>query len=107
MASYNDITSAWENTKVMILTAPDKHDRLLFYRDFKSKAHNPIIVRQIPVNGRWRNTEGLLSDQLAIQHGGILTTKERGNLKYLEFVDKGYSKSSGIYEDVMFRQEVC
>lgn len=91
MIGYEEITRTKEETTVTILTAPDGHDRLLFYNDPFSKRHNPIIRRQIPVNGRWYNTEGLLSDQLALQLGGVITTKERGNLKFLEFVDKGYA----------------
>lgn len=100
MMGYNDIKELKEETKVFILTAPDNSDRLLFYRDPFSRKHNCLIRRQIQINGRWRNTEGLLSDQLAIQQGGVITTKERGNHKYLEFVDKGYIKSTTTLEEV-------
>ena len=100
MIGYEEITRIKQGTRVMILTAPDGHDRLLFYNDPFSKRHNPMIVRQIPVNGRWHSTEGLLSNQLALQVGGIITTKERGNLKYLEFVDKGYTLTKTTLNEI-------
>lgn len=100
MIGYNDIKRIKEETKVLILTAPDGHDRLLFYRDPFSSKHTCLIRRQIPINGKWRNTEGLLSDQLALQLGGVVTTKDRGNHRYLEFVDKGYVKSTATLEEV-------
>ena len=98
MIGYEDLCRIQKQTKVYVLTAPDKHERFLFYNDYMSKKHNPLIARQIPVNGYWKRTEGLHSNQLALQSGAICTTAEKGNLKFREYIDKGYTKTiSDLY----------
>lgn len=104
MIGYEEIARVQQETQVFILTAPDGHERLLFYYDNMFGKHDRIIARQIPVNGMWRFTEGLLSDQLALRTGGIVTTKERGNHKFLEFKDKEYTVSKTNLYKVMSRE---
>ena len=88
---YEDIKRIQEETKVIILSNESDTERFLFYKDPFNVRHNPMIRRQIKVNGIWRNMEGLEGNEFAVQFGGIITNKERGNLKYLELQDKGFN----------------
>lgn len=90
--TYSEITRLKEETKVIILSAPDYHERWVFYDNPFSTRHEHIVVKQrIDKNRRaWRNTEGWDSDIFAIQHGGKIVSTDRGNLKYRELIDKGY-----------------
>ena len=89
----------WE-TKVFILTAPNKLERFLFYNDPFNRNHTPMIRRQRFIANYWRNMEGLEGETRALQIGGIYTTKEKGNLKYLELVDKGYIKTATTLDEI-------
>lgn len=100
MLGYEEIKRIKSETKVMILTAPDGHERLIFFNDPFTSRKTPTICRQIHIQGRWRYTEGLLSNELALQKGGIITTKEKGNLKFLEFTDKGYVLTKTTLEEI-------
>ena len=93
MIGYEELSNIQKETKAYVLTAPDNHERFLFYNNYRTKKHEPLIARQIPINGYWHYTEGLLSDQLALQTGAVVTTAERGNHKFLEYIDKGYIKT--------------
>ena len=101
MVGYREIMSYYKTVKVFVLTAPDKHERLLFYTRTDYGRPSYIIGRQIPAYDTWKNTRGLTSDEITQPTGGhIHTTKEKGNLRYLEFVDKGYIKSVSTLADV-------
>ena len=89
--TYDSIQRAKKETKVIILSNKDNTERFLFFKDPFSMRHNPMIRRQLKVNGIWRNMEGLEGNEFAVQLGGIVTNKERGNLRYLELQDKGFN----------------
>ena len=91
MLHYDDIQRIKEETKVVILSNESDTERFLFFKDPFAYRHNPTIRRQIKVNGIWKNMQGLEGNEFAIQKGGINTTKEKGNLKYLELQDKGFN----------------
>ena len=91
MLHYDDIKRIEEETKVTILSNVSNTERFLFFKDPFNSHHNPIIRRQIKVNGNWKYMEGLEGNEFAIQKGGIITNKERGNLRYLELQDKGFN----------------
>ena len=89
---YDDIKRINEETKVIILSNENNTERFLFFNDPFNTRHNPTIRRQTKINGIWRYMQNLTGNDLAIQFGGINTTKEKGNLKYLELQDKGFNK---------------
>ena len=91
MLHYNDIQRIKEETKVIILSNESNTERFLFFNDPFSKKHNPTIRRQTKVNGNWRYMQDLEGSAFAIQYGGVYTTKEKGNLRYLELHDKGFN----------------
>ena len=88
---YEEIQRIKEETKVIILSNESDTERFLFFKDPFNSRHNPTIRRQTKVNGIWRNMEGLEGNEFAIQTGGIITNKEKGNLRYLELQDKGFN----------------
>lgn len=105
MASYSEIMSYYKTVKVFVLTAPDKHERLLFYTKLWCGRPYRLIGRQIPAQGTWHDTNGLSSDELVHSIGNhIVTTKEKGNFKYLEFAGKGYIKSVSTLADVLLEK---
>ena len=91
MLHYDDIQRIKEETKVIILSNENDTERFLFFNDPFSKRHNPVIRRQTKINGTWKNMQNLTGNDLAIQFGGINTTVEKGNLKYLELQDRGFN----------------
>ena len=94
MLSYDDIKRIEEQTRVVILSNESDTERFLFFRDLFTSRHSPTIRRQTKINGRWRYMQNLTGDELAIQCGGIVTTVEKGNLKYLELQDTGFNKKT-------------
>lgn len=102
MYGYREIMNYYKTVKVFVLTAPNKQERFLFYtREYYGRPQY-MVGRQIHLNGKWKNTQGLSSDRLSLTGigGHIHTTKQKGNLRYLEFVDKGYTKTVTTLADV-------
>lgn len=99
--TYREITEAQESTRVIILTAPNKSERLLFYRSIDGY-NDYIIERQIPVQDIWRSTEGLNTDKIAVQRGGCVFRKDAGNAKYEEYFLNGYKRDEMSLYDVRY-----
>ena len=102
--SVSEMLEEQKATKVYILTSPDNLERFLFYTYITPASSKPshLIRRQIYVGGRWRSTRDWTGIELSLQPfaSGKHVRKERGNLKYLEYVDKGYIKSQTTLDKI-------
>lgn len=101
--TYKEIKEMQESTWVIILTAPNKRERFLFYRSMNGY-NNYIIERQIPVQDVWKGTEGLDTDKIALQigGGGCAFRKDAGNAKYEEYFLKGYKRDEMSLHEVRY-----